>query len=290
MVDATYIDNDRIQIVQNDDISFDTARPSIALFPDSSRIVQTRTITFPSLLQARAYYRAAYGGGAVCELWSTLFWQEWGPDESHHNEIWYINAPGSSIPGPTTRNLPREYVGSVPAESNYLDIRVTLNRTITPPAFLGISPPVVIPPQGQQITLPGGSCPLETFGGMKRMFNVVRIGNDIYIERYQSVVNSNTDNAPDGNPQRNISTNQSGWNSESQNSYSATSWSDGTNFSAMNPRSNTELAVLMVQKGPLPSGQNRRPSGADPCSQAAWPDLTSVYSCSLVITPGRYRS
>jgi hypothetical protein len=286
MVDATYIDNGRLQIVQNSDISFDTDRPSITLFPDSYRIVQTRTITFPSLLQARAYYRAAYGGGAVCELWSTLFWQEWGPDEGHHNENWFPANPSASIPGPTTRNLPREYIGSVPAAANHLDIRVKLNRTTTPPAFLGISPPVIIPPVNQEITLPGGSCPLETFGLMKRMFNIVRIGNDIYLERYQSVVNSNTDSGPGGHAQSNISVNQSGWNSSSQKWHSATTWSDGTPIGSLSPRSNTELAILLVQKGPLPSGQNRRPGGSDPCNQTAWPDLTSIYSADIKITPG----
>jgi hypothetical protein len=74
MVDATYIDNDRLQVIQNSDISFDTNRPSITLFPDSARIVQTRTITFPSPVQARAYYRNV-SGGTVCELWSTLISQ-----------------------------------------------------------------------------------------------------------------------------------------------------------------------------------------------------------------------
>jgi len=290
MVDATYIDNGRIQVVAADDVAFDTARPSVTLYPDASRVVHNGYgIEFPSLIQARAYYRNAYGNGSYCELWSTLFWQEWGPSEPYYNENYFSQNPGNSRPGPTTRNLPQQHLGSVPASSNYLDIRVRLTRTITPPPFGGIQPPIPLFPEGEWITLPGGSCTVEYFPPMIRHFDIVREGNDLWLRRYQSVRNTNSLAAPGGNPQAAISSNQSGWNSLNQKLVGVSTYSDGTDGAQLNPYSNTELAVLINARGPANDGRSRRPnSGSDECA-GGWPDLRSFYTADIIITPGRYR-
>lgn len=283
MVDATYIDNNRIQVVQSDEVVFDTDRPSITLLPDSQRIVITgMTVTFPSLIMARAYYRNASGAGSICELWATLFWQEWGPDEGYYNELNGLN------PGPTTRNLPQQYLGSLPANSNYQDIRVRLTRTVTPPPFFGLEPPFMFPPNGEWITLPGGSCPVEAFQPMTRHFDIVRSGNDMYLRRFQSVTNTNSPLAPGGYSQSNISVNQSGWNSRAQIYHGAGTPSDGTSPTVLNPASNTQLATLISRNGPSNDGTSKRPGGAGQCL-GSYPDLTSTYSVDIIITPGIYK-
>lgn len=289
MVDATYIDNNRIQVVQSDEVVFDTDRPSITLLPDSQRIVITgMTVTFPSLIMARAYYRNQSGAGSICELWSTLFWQEWGPDEVLHNEAYFSANPSGSIPGPTTRNLPQQYLGSLPANSNYQDIRVRLTRTVTPPPFFGLEPPFMFPPNGEWITLPGGSCPVEAFEPMTRHFDIVRSGNDMYLRRYQSVTNTGSGLAPGGNPQNNIAVNQSGWNSSAQIFHGAGSASDGTPPTQLRPFANTELATLISRNGPSNDGTSKRPNGSGQCT-GSYPDLTSTYSADIIITPGIYK-
>lgn len=290
MADVTSIDQNRVQVVKDDEITFDTHRPSITLFPDNQRIVHTNwQIDFPSLIQARAYYRNVIDGGSYCELWSTLFWQEWGPFEAYRNENYYSQAPQNSIPGPTTRTLPQQSLGFVPGASNFLDIRVRLTRTVTPPPFGGHLPPIMFFPQGEWINLGnGGSCPVEFFPPMIRHFDIVREGNEVFLRRYQSVKNTNSLLAPGGNPQANIAVNQSGWNSLNQKLVGVSSYSDGTDGAQLNPYSNTELAILINQRGPS-GGNSRRPnSGQDECA-GGWPDLRSLYSADIIITPGLYR-
>ncbi len=284
MVDQFLAENDRIQVIRDSEIAFDTDRISVERFPDADHIVLTNyDISFPSFVQFAAYYRNQTGGGlTTCERWSTLIWQEWGPDESTHDEVYYPANPGASIPGPTTRPLTRTLLGSVPAESNYLDIRVNLNRIVTPPAFHGLEVPTVLFKQNQWITLPGGSCPCEVLlTSASRLFNIVRIGNDIYLDRYQSVFNTNSPLAPGGYAQANISVNQSGWNSFNQRG----SPSDG---SSVAPYANNILYHLMDQK-PYSLDGNKRPGGTNPCG-GSHPDLTSTYRGSIVIAPCRHRT
>lgn len=287
MVDATYIDNNRVQVINNDDISFDTERPSVALFPDDERLVITGlSVQFPSPLQGTAYFRGVTGPGAVCEYWSTLVWQEWGPNESYHNELYFPGNPPASIPGPTTRNLPSTLLGTVAAESNYLDIRARINRTVTPDPFLGVQSPVSTFPYNEWINLSsGGSCPVEFHYPLMRHFDIRRSGNSIYLDRYQSCHNTNSRLAPGGYPQRNIAVNESGWNS-----FSKFKNSDGLGAGTFHPYSNQNLIYLMNSKGPTPTGFNRRPgSGSDECDFSTFKDMQSVYTVDLIITPGVYK-
>lgn len=286
MVDAVYIDNNRVQVIKNNDVSFDTDRPSVKLI-ESARIVHSgRLISFPSLLMKKAYFRQVSSGLTGCNQWTTLFWQEWGPGEGYWNERYYKVSGIQDRAGPTTRNLPRESLGSVPAETNYLDIRVKLTRTQTPPAFVEYMPPVTVFPENQWIALPGGSCPVEDyFQLMKRHFDIVREGNEVFLDRYQSVANANTLAAPFNNPQadlRNTSLVGNGWNSDSEGAIA----SDGS--TDLLPYSNFYIATLADTKGFDASG-TKRPGGTNACN-GAYPDLTSNYSADIIITPGIYRA
>lgn len=280
MVNAFYADNNRVQVVNNDDISFDSERPSIELFPDSTRIVKTGyQIVFPSWVQGYAYYRNQTTGDlTTCELWSTIIWQEWGPNEVLHDEIYYPNSPESSIPGPTTRNLPTDILGAVPPETTYLDIRMKMTRTTSPPLRWGVVPSDPGFKEGEWVPLAGGSQVCEAVGGTSRLFEIVRVGNNIHLNRYQSARDYDTRLAPGGYPQANILVNQSGWNS---------SIFSTTEPPPMYPKTSYNIAYLINQKGPDLNG-NKRPGGTNPCSGSA-PDLTSVYTGDLIITPGRHK-
>src|SRR5690606_13445082 len=82
MVDAFYADNDRIQVVKDSDIAFDSDRPSIQLLPESSKFTISTSVVFPTLLSGPAYLQRTYGSTPYCESWSALVPQEWGPDET----------------------------------------------------------------------------------------------------------------------------------------------------------------------------------------------------------------
>lgn len=291
MVDATYIDFDRIQVVRNDDIVFDTERPSIALLEDAKITITNFDLVFPSFVQARAYYRNSSLSGSECENWSTLIWQEWGPDETYNNELWYPVTGITVSPGPTSRNLPRQLVGSVPSSANYLDIRARLTQYVSAPLYFGLEPPAQFYPDDEWFSLSGGSCITERIGPMARHFDVVRIGNNIYVERFQSVMNSGTPiqtSGPGGYSQNNLSSNQSGWNSYNQIYYPTGASSDGLDSNTLFPKSNSQLATLISKSGPANDGQNRRPGGTSPCV-GPYPDWTSRYWLDLIITPGVYK-
>lgn len=283
MVSGFYADNNRVQVVNDDDISFDSERPSIELFPESSRIVKTDfEIVFPSLIQGYAYYRnQAFNLNTTCELWSLLIWQEWGPSETFHNEIYYPQNPSGSIPGPTTRNLPPIVLGSVPPETTHLDIRVRLTRTQAPPPWYGVLDTPILFKEGEWVTLPGGSQPCETIGDATRLFEIVRSGNNVVLNRYQSCRNYDTLLAPGGYPQANIQVNQSGWNSAIFGTTEPLS-------PTLVPKTKYNIGHLIQRKGPDTNG-NKRPGGDNPCSGTA-PNLQSVYRGDIVITPGRYRT
>lgn len=288
MVDSFDAQNDRFVVVNNDRVSFDTSRPSVELFPDNTRIVWSpANITFPSFVQGQAYYRnqtgGQVGGSTSCETWATFLWQEWGPDEAYHNERYFPAAPQNSIPGPTTRNLPRTYIGSVPAETTYIDVRMNLGRVNNPPLFYGLDPVAVPFEQGQWTNLPGGSCTCELFGVYaSRHFDIRRYGNDIYLERYMSVRNADTTLTPGNSNSANISTNQSGWNNLYDNS-------DSIQGVQVTPRSNYYLNYLMQRK-PYDTNGNKRPGGTNPCALNAWQDTSSTFTGTIIITPGRYRT
>lgn len=287
MVDSFEALANRIVVTKADKVAFDTDAPSVVQFPDAAIRKTNFAIDFPSYVQKKAYYRGQNQGGGptLCELWSVLFWQEWGPDRGYANEEWWAQDDTRNRPGPTSRNLPRILLGSVPVGTTFLDVRVKLTRTIAPPPWMGLESPLVLFKQGEWITLPGGSCPTEIIGNTAaRHFDIVRIGNDVYLERFQSVRNYGTAAAPDGGPQQPIGQNVSGWNSNAD--YGEISGaSDG---SSARPYSRYFIFNQLQRKGYDNDG-NKRPGGTNACS-AGWSDLTSRFVGDIVITPGRYQA
>lgn len=279
MVDAFYAQNDQFQIIQNDDISFDTDRKSIQLFPDSTKIISNSfDVDFPDVVQAVAYYYGTPGSISTCETWSILIWQEWGPTEVSHDEVYFPGNPPDSIPGPTTRNLPAILLGTVPSGTDYIDVRVNLTQTVTPPLFLNTMSPLPFFQEGQWTGLPGGSCPVELSYNLIRMFNIVLIGTSVYLHRYQSVFNANTgyNTSMGGAPEIDINGNQSdGWST----------WGN-LNVSGPQPKSRANPGVR-IQLKPASASQ-KRPGGADHCNFTSFPNLRSRYQGSIIIHPGRY--
>lgn len=277
MVDATFIDNNRVQVVQNDDISFDTNRPSFILLEENKIVLNNFTVVFPDLIQSTAYYYDRPGFTTTCELWSVLLWQEWGPDEVYRNELYYPVSGVQEVPGPTTRNLPQQLLGTVPPQTSFLDVRARIREVGTPPIWLNLEPPASYAPNNEWINLPGGSCPIQKVQQMQRMFTVDKSGNQVFLRRYQSVLNTNTLNAPFGNPQRDLST-EVGWSSP------RTVNNQGLSPNELRARSNSQVAVLIDQR----DGGLTRPGETNQC-QGSFPDLTATFSVDFIITPVVYK-
>lgn len=272
MVDSFYADNDEFRVIKGDKIAFDTEAPSFSLF-NTGRIQTTASVVFPDMLSSLFYYSAGSGGSTTyCESWSSLYPQEWGPDEPNVS-------PGVSSVASIQRNLPRTFLGSVPAGTNHLNIMARLRRTKAPPAFYQDIPPAIFNPFNEWITLAGGSCTVEGVGtAMKRHFDIVLYGTDLYIERYQSVNNVGFAFATSSNA------NNRGWLTNRD--------ADGAAMGAYNsaPFGLGVPLVLLDRKGPDASGTKFAPWGvnsSNACSIAADLDYESIYSVDFDIKPGR---
>lgn len=276
MVDSLTIESNRISVVRNDKIAFDTSRKSIHLFPQNRLSLSGINITFPNLVSTIYYNQAGQVGGAsFCQTYSALLPQEHGPGfgDFSPTDVQYLNNRQ-----PIRRELPQTYIGSVPSGTTYIDVRARITRTVSPPTFMRyITPPLVLFPEGEWINLPGGSCICEYFFPLSRMFNVVRLGNDLYIQRFQSVY---------ANPNQTITTtggDQNGVTSSRQ----GTQWG---NY-AEAPIYWAEPAVFFDTKGLDGVGNKRPPWGntsSNSCSTGSIVDYTSQYTAEFIITPGRY--
>lgn len=307
MVDRLDFGANRLTITKNDKVTFDSNAPSVQLFPDNTKISLTnKQIVFPNFLQGNAYHR--FTGGAVgintyCESWSTLFYQEWGPTEGNYNEQDYQSA--ASTPGPSTRNLPQEFLGTVPPETDYLDVRVRLTRTKLPAVMWSKARPYLLFQEGQWINLPGGSCPTEEYFPMFiRQFDIVRevvapIGGvpqrqNIWLRRYQSVRKKGTTAyiMPSGGPIIDTDANVSGGWTVGEEGLAG--WNPTGAKTA--PAREAWLACLIETKGPDSNGGKRRKGTstgtANQCAipglHVAYPDLGSIYTGDITIHPGRY--
>lgn len=293
MASRFLFENNRFTITKDDKVTFDSNAKSVQLFPDSTKISLTaKQIVFPNLIQTNAYHR--YSGGLIggltyCESWSTIIWQEWGPAEGNYNEEYYPANPGASLPGPTTRNLPQEFLGNVPAETDYLDVRVRLTRTQVPAVMWGQSSPYPLFAEGEWVNLPGGSCPTEAYLPMLlRHFDIERVGTAVYLRRYQSVGNM-------GYRDRVMPSGGAIINSDSNVSGGWTVANNGTGWTNM-PARGSWLACRLDARGPDNSGGKRRNGtspGTDnqcliPGKSTSYPDLGSIYAGDIIIHPGRY--
>jgi hypothetical protein len=273
MVDAFNADNDEFQIIKNDKITFDTNAPSVSLFPDSTKIVQTRQIHFPDLVSGILYFRQGGSGiSSYCESWSSLMWQEWGYGYSDSSPV--VDDFTLHGPSPVTRNLPQDWIGSVPSDTDYIDVRVRLRRTKAPPTFMDDSPPFLLFPENQWIYLPGGSCTCELFNPLIRHFDIVREGTNVYLRRYQSV-------AYYGEVTDSGSGNENGWTYNAGSQYG--NYGDA-------PAGYSRQVVKLDQKSGG-SGTKRAPwadQSDNACSVSSNLDYSSNYDADIEIHPGRY--
>lgn len=274
MVDAFYADNNRIQVINADDISFDSSRPSIQLLPDSAKLSISRTVTFPTLLSGPAYLQRTYGSTPYCESWSALFPQEWGPDEVN-----FSPTDNLGVVQVATRNLPEELIGTVPTGTDYIDVRARMTRTQAPRSFMEQHPPLVMFKEGDWIGLPGGSCPCEYFVPLARHFDIVLRGTSLYLRRFQSVRNNGVSMTWGSGPQ-----NTYGWFTTIAEAY-------GVSYAGAFTRFGTP-AVLIDRQSDNINVNRRAPwafNSTGACSIVP-PDYTSIYACEFEIHPGRYKA
>jgi hypothetical protein len=273
-MDGFYADNGRIQVIKDDDIAFDSDRPSIQLLPESSKLTISHTVTFPTLLAGIAYLQRTYGSTPYCESWSSLIPQEWGPDEVDFS-------PTNQQGNVATRNLPETLIGSVPAGTDYIDVRARMTRTQSPPSFMQQTPPLVMFQEGQWIGLPGGSCPCEYFVPLARHFDIELRGTSLYLRRFQSVRNSG-ENFNWGN-NANVA-NSYGWFTN------ASPITGSSPYQGAKVNLGTPAALIQTRSGS--NSVNRRAPWAwnstGACS-ITHPNYASVYACEFEIIPGRYK-
>jgi hypothetical protein len=149
--------------------------PPINLLPQANWLTIPVTIAFPDFIKRNAYCFAPQSGiiaNTSCASFSTIIPQEWGPGE------------------PSPRTLPDQVLGTVPSGVNYIDVRLTVNRTKAPTALLGIDVPNSIPTQ--QTPLPGGTMPAEITTLWRRLFEIGLNGTQIRLRRWQSVFDGPT--------------------------------------------------------------------------------------------------
>lgn len=148
-----------------------TDTPPVNLLPESNWLTGPLTVAFPDFVKRNAY-GVSTASGVFCISFITLIPGEW-------------NRNGVGV-----YNLPDIVLGTVPNGVNYLDCRVNLNRTTNPSQFLDFTIPNLVP-SGQNY-LPGGSCLCESFNLWRRLFEIVQIGNNVVMRRYQSAINFGT--------------------------------------------------------------------------------------------------
>jgi hypothetical protein len=290
MVDKVSIKPGRIIGIKNDHITFDSALKSVNLYPEEYAIRRTTaggnplTVEFPDVLKVNAHWRASVSGGlSQCVSYSMMIYQEWGPDFTDADDWWFPNNPSNPGAGLASnyRNLPMTYIGTVPALTDYLDVRVKLYNTVVPSTILGVPILSFLKPD-RWTNLPGGSCPIEIRAPLSRLFDFKRFGNDIYMRRFQSVYRG-SEQAP--------------WLVNNDDSASS-GWTYGdTPFRPDNwlPTSTGQpravlgrLVYQLDQKGPDGSGaKRRRVAGSNACSVVDTSNYRSVYQGDLIIRPGR---
>lgn len=80
-------------------------------------------------------------------------------------------------------------VCTVPASSNYFEVRINMSRVFTPSTYMGVSIPMEIA-ENVDVLLDGGSVILERIGPLVRIARFEKVGNSIYLRRKQSVYNA----------------------------------------------------------------------------------------------------
>lgn len=233
----------------------------VNLIPSAAISLTAVVVSFPDLLKANAYYfefGSPFGFDQdVCDSFITWLPQEWGPGRAN--------------------DLAATALGTVPAGTDYLDVRAQLTRTSAPSQIFGTDIPVLAQ-EGQWIALPGGSCPLETTGDFSRGFEVVMSGTSVVLNRYQSV--RNLASVP--------------WRTDQHAGSTDNGWTHGAAGSTAPAAVGaiSEKGILVSRRDSKSSGTSvtKNRTGSNPCSVADNTNYGATYSVNLLITPGRYQS
>lgn len=249
-MDKFEADSGRVYVVDDDKVTFDTNLKSVNLMPSAAISMTGYSMVFPDLVKRNGYYYDASSASltASCTSFITMILQEWGP----------------GLAG----NIPEVVLGTVPAGTDYLDVRVRLVRT-DPPSNILTSPILVLPEENEWFYCLGGSCPLETKSFFSRMFEVVISGSNVVLRKYQSVRD----------------TTQTFWSGDqSSDITNHPSWTYGGGSSA-----NKGFLVSQRQNKPSTDGGNinKNRGGSNQCSVADNTNYSSTYLVDFLITPGR---
>ena len=250
-------------VIEYDGVTvLDTSLDLMNLIDDEDLVLTGQTISFPNLWHGTIYHQTRVSDPPLfewfgCASFAGLIAQEWGPAESNV--------------------LADVVLGTVPAGVDYLDVFVKLTRTLTPPGWID-TPMRSAMPQDRWVKLEGGSCRIEHFPGMRRLFEIIldpagspAATRNVLLRRYQSVT---------------------------ANGQVARSYAHGLGsvigfIAGTNAPTSTGLAsygALLQTKGPDDGTPNHRPPGAavsqDPCTTSGT-DYSSTWSGDIIIKPGR---
>lgn len=238
-----------VLVMRDGEIRLDTSGELMNLIPSSSFTVSGYTFSWPTLSQVTYYVWRNYGLGTyACDSYAAMTAQEYGPGRAN--------------------NLPEATIGTVPVGTDYLDILVNIQRTVSPSGFLDL-PMRTDMPQNQWVKLEGGSCLIEFMNGFRRTFEIILDGTDVKVRRYQSV----TANGPI---------------SGTFPFASGTTGSLPNRSGLMGSSGPAILGALKSSGGP--DAQNHRPSNEpnpqSSCSQAAI-NYASTWVGNILVVPGR---
>lgn len=253
-----------LTITRDGVVNLDTSRPLMNLVPSAAIELSAYDISFPDLHQGVIYHQhresPIIGTDRFgCMSFAGLVEQEWGPAEA------------------SPRTIADVVLGAVPAGTDYLDVRVNLTNSVVPAGWFDLPMRSNIPP-GEWVKLEGGSCLIEGFPGLRRLFEIVVIGSNAVLRRYQSVTK-------DGQQARSTYV-QSTANTTNPGPYRG--FIPKTN-APVDGSKNALYGAIIEGKGlddtPLTPGA-WGPSGSNACSTTS-PSYASTWSGDIIITPGR---
>lgn len=248
-------------VIEYDGITvLDTSLDLMNLIPDEAIVLTGQAISFPSLYHGTIYHQTRVTVGPSdlfgCAAFAGLVAQEWGPGRAN--------------------SIADTVVGTVPPGVDYLDVFCKLAWTSVPPGWIDTAMRSNMP-QNQWVKLEGGSCRVEHFPGMRRLFEFVldpagspAATRNVLLRRYQSV----TANGQVGRSYSHGLGNVIGFIAGS---------------GAPTSGGLASYGALLQTKGPS-GGQNHRPPGApisqDPCTTSGT-NYASTWTGDIIITPGR---
>jgi hypothetical protein len=165
----------RFKVTKDGRVAFDTDTPAARLVPSETLRLTDYSFEFPdlykgiiwSLVNSRNSVTGTYSGAASSYI--GLVGQEWGPS------------------APAGYTLPDIVLGVAPPAANYLNIKVKITRTVTPAKMAAdLTIPEAIP-VGKWTRIEGASCPIERYGALRRMIDIVLEDGQIILRRKQSV-------------------------------------------------------------------------------------------------------